>query len=173
MIQEARQNLAHEKAKLRSLFPASQKITLVSVREALEHFRDMVRLSRDDNMGMRNYVPALLLRLGEEQACYEFLRQWGTQPVIHDADIRNANAFERVDKFAKGALTLSHLASLTLLKLRLYLDLQAMEQKLNSMLESMAGSSKGTATMAVPKTARWARLPRHGCDPQTGRISQK
>ncbi|OTA58352.1 hypothetical protein K449DRAFT_415824 [Hypoxylon sp. EC38] len=112
--------------------------TIKAVEKALAHFQDMLRLCRSDNLGVRDIVPGLLLRLGREQECYDFLKWWA---VVNDEhhykgrydfgdvslpylDIRGADAFEAVDAFASH-LSLSQLVILTLLKLRLYLDMKS------------------------------------------------
>ncbi|KAK0746074.1 hypothetical protein B0T18DRAFT_438143 [Schizothecium vesticola] len=141
-IKQTQEKLEEEEARLRPLFlPEDVFENCV----ALEHFSDMLRLGREDKIRMSNYVPALLLRPGQEQEGYGFLNRWATKAVsdygrrnfgatsLSHAEIRDANAFEPVDKFRNRALTLSHLASLTLLKLRVYLDLHDMEQKLGFM----------------------------------------
>ncbi|KKP06420.1 hypothetical protein THAR02_01471 [Trichoderma harzianum] len=51
---------------------------LGSVSEAYEHMRDMLRLNRKDNMGIRDMVPAVMLRLDLDQECYDFVRWWAT-----------------------------------------------------------------------------------------------
>ncbi len=43
--------------------------TLSSVTEALKHMRDMLRLCRGDNMGLRGLIPAVMLRLDRDQEC--------------------------------------------------------------------------------------------------------
>ncbi|KAK1834756.1 hypothetical protein QBC39DRAFT_342776 [Podospora conica] len=140
--------LTARSAAAKALLEAS---TLVSLQQALDHFRDMLRLDRNDNMMMRNYVPGVLLRLGREQVCYDFLFRWnhgrhsfGDSVLPYtDGSGGTWDAFGPVGSFLKGGLSLSQLVGLTLLKLRLYLDLQAVEQRLGSMLESMSGSGKG------------------------------
>ncbi|KAK6062854.1 MYND finger [Seiridium cupressi] len=115
-----------------------QADTMSAVESALDHFTDMLRLCRSDNLGVRNVIPILLLRLGREQECYDFLKWWATidkddrydlsdvtQPYL---DIRGANAFEGIDLFSSH-LSLSHLVCLTLLKLRLWLDLSPFEDE--------------------------------------------
>jgi ribonuclease HI len=108
--------------------------TTAAVEKALEHLTDMLRLCRGDNMGVRDIVPALMLRLGREQECYDFLKWWAVADLDGRYDwgdttlpylnIRGADAFEALDVFRSGRRTsLSHLAILTLLKLRLRLDL--------------------------------------------------
>ncbi|KAL2132138.1 hypothetical protein VTI74DRAFT_4144 [Chaetomium olivicolor] len=115
--------------------------TVTAVEKALEHFSDMLHLCRADNLGVRDVIPGLLLRLGREQECYDFLKwfatvddkdhyngqyDWG-DPTLPYLDIRNADAFEPIDMFFSGPtrMSLSHLVMLTLLKLRLLLDLGA------------------------------------------------
>ncbi|KAI0474229.1 hypothetical protein F4859DRAFT_83156 [Xylaria cf. heliscus] len=127
---------------MRARFAAADALlqidTIKAVEKALAHFQDMLRLCRSDNLGIRDIVPGLLLRLGREQECYDFLKWWA---VINDRrhyngrydwedislpylDISGANAYEAVDAFA-GHLSLSQLVILALLKLRLYLDIEA------------------------------------------------
>lgn len=100
--------------------------TVAAVDQALRHFTDMLRLSQSDNMGVRNIVPGLMLRLGREQECHDSLKRWALDD--RDTSIRNADAFESADQIVQsGDLSLSQLAILTLLKLRLHLDLSAYE----------------------------------------------
>ncbi|KAI1409223.1 hypothetical protein F5Y13DRAFT_170482, partial [Hypoxylon sp. FL1857] len=111
--------------------------TIKAVEKALAHFQDMLRLCRSDNLGIRDIVPGLLLRLGREQECYDFLKWWAVVDDEHHyngrydwgdvslpyLDIRGADAFEAVDAFASN-LSLSQLVILALLKLRLHLDIE-------------------------------------------------
>ncbi len=127
---------------MRARFAAADALlrvdTLDAAKKALWHFTDMLRLCRADNLGVRDIVPGLLLRLGREQECYDFLKWWavvknkdrnGTYALddvtLPYLDIRGANAFEPIGVFCSGGLSLSHLANLTLLKLRMCLDLDA------------------------------------------------
>lgn len=111
--------------------------TVCAVEKALEHLTDMLRLCRSDNLGVRDLIPTLLLRLGREQDCYDFLKWWAI--IAHDdhydwadvtlpyLNIRGADAFESIDIFRSAGVSLSHLVALTLLKLRLRLDLMPFE----------------------------------------------
>lgn len=57
-----------------ALVEALSKIdTLDAVRSALSHLMDMLRLCRSDNMGVRDIISSLMLRLGKEQECYDFV----------------------------------------------------------------------------------------------------
>ncbi|KAK4113373.1 hypothetical protein N656DRAFT_797251 [Canariomyces notabilis] len=108
--------------------------TAPAVEQALDHFTDMIRLNRMDDLRVRDFIPGLLLRLGHEQECYDFLKWWATVNDSADTtrpylNIHNADAFEPVDMFCSRTANLSHLVMLTLLKLRLSLDLQAYETR--------------------------------------------
>jgi len=97
----------------------------------------VLRLDRRDALGVRNIIPGILLQLDRTQECYDFLRWWAivgrdrdydwsdtTQPFLN---IRNADVFEPIDIFCSKGTSLAHLVILTLVKLSLYLDLDAYE----------------------------------------------
>ncbi|KAI8623570.1 hypothetical protein F5Y19DRAFT_468400 [Xylariaceae sp. FL1651] len=127
---------------MRARFAAANALlqidTIKAIKKALAHFQDMLRLCRSDNLGIRDIIPGLLLRLGREQECYDFLKWWATIDDKHHyngrydwgdislpyLDIHGADVLEAVDTFA-GRLSLSQLVILTLLKLRLYLDMES------------------------------------------------
>ncbi|KAK4233584.1 hypothetical protein C8A03DRAFT_47913 [Achaetomium macrosporum] len=128
--------LARTQDYMRARFSAADALlkvdTAVAVEMALDHFTDMIRLNRMDDLRVRDIIPGLLLRLGREQECYDFLKWWATVNDSGDTTLpylntRNADAFEPVDMFCSRTANLSHLVMLTLLKLRLSLDLQAYE----------------------------------------------
>ncbi|KAJ9145311.1 Ribonuclease H [Pleurostoma richardsiae] len=127
--------------------------TVRALEDALGHFNDMLRLCRSDNMGVRDIIPHILLRLGREQECYDFLKWWtiiddenhyngrydwgdATLPYL---DIRGADAFEPVDIFCSSFPDLSHIVALTLLKLRLCLDLTAYNDSLDGFAFAFGG----------------------------------
>jgi hypothetical protein len=124
---------------MRARFAAAEALlkvdTLPAVEQALAHFSDMLRLCRNDDLGARDVVPALLLRLGREQECYDFLKWWAVvdnrsydfdDAKLRFLDIWGADAFEDIDVFTRlGAhMSLSQLVVLMLLKLRMRLDLR-------------------------------------------------
>ncbi|KAI0439391.1 hypothetical protein F4803DRAFT_531315 [Xylaria telfairii] len=127
--------LIETRSYMRARFAAADALlqidTIKAVEKALAHFQDMLRLCRSDNLGIRDIIPGLLLRLGREQECYDFLKWWGVVDDEHRyddvslpyLDIRGADAFEAVDAFASH-LSLSQLVILALLKLRLCLDIE-------------------------------------------------
>ena len=107
-----------------------------AVQVALDHLLDMLHLNRSDNLGLRDFVPALYLRLGREQAFYDFIKWWYTRAQEDDYDsdntdlphnIENADAFEPLRTLKMQYAALPHRAMLCLLKWRLRSDLQALE----------------------------------------------
>jgi hypothetical protein len=64
-----------------------------AVLAALDHALDMLRLCRSDDIGVRDCVPAVCLRLERDQEAYNFC-QW---KVTEGS--RNADVFEDVREF--------------------------------------------------------------------------
>ena len=62
-----------------------------AVQVALDHLLDMLHLNRSDNLGLRDFVPALYLRLGREQAFYDFIKWWYTRAQEDDYDSDNTD----------------------------------------------------------------------------------
>ncbi|KAH6618312.1 hypothetical protein B0J18DRAFT_483663 [Chaetomium sp. MPI-SDFR-AT-0129] len=101
---------------------------------ALEYLLEILQSRRSSSLSA-DAVPALLLRMGMEQECYDFIKWFATlererydweNKNLPFLDIRFADVFEPVGVFCKGTdVTLSHLAVLALLKLRIRLDLEA------------------------------------------------
>ena len=116
-----------------SLVKALQKIdTQASVQMQLDHLMDVLRLCPDDEMHIQDCVLSLLLRLGRDQECYNFLKLW--QIKWHDAfyvspcpysKVKDANAFEPIDLFCDRG-NFSHQVHVALVKFRLFLDLSAL-----------------------------------------------
>ncbi|OBT81374.1 hypothetical protein VE02_09963 [Pseudogymnoascus sp. 03VT05] len=109
--------------------------TYAAVDAALNHLLDMLRLCRSDNMGVRDAAPALFLRLGKDQECYDFVKWWASTGERSDydwgdldepyLDLKDQNALEPPVLFARAGL--SHSISVTLLKIRILFDLQALK----------------------------------------------
>ncbi|CAG9944815.1 unnamed protein product [Clonostachys rosea f. rosea IK726] len=119
---------------MRARFAAANALLQVdtkrAVENALEHFNEMIRLCRHDNQGVRDIIPHAQLRLGQEQECYRFLKWWATTEKTWDVetpylDLPEADPLEPVDIFSSKEISLDHLMALTLLKLRLYLEMDA------------------------------------------------
>lgn len=111
--------------------------TFDAIQAALDHALDMQRLSRTDNMGVRELIPSLFLRLGRDQDCYDFIKwhqtmgrdddyDWGdmSAPFLH---IKNANAFESIEYMCGKYPDLCHTSAATLIKIKLLVDLKSLQ----------------------------------------------
>ncbi|KAJ4348861.1 uncharacterized protein N0V89_010240 [Didymosphaeria variabile] len=113
--------------------------TRAAVQAALNNIMDMLRLCRGDNMGLRDIAPGLMLRLARDQACYDFVKwwEWRYNQSDYDSgdmnapylDIKDADVFEAPDLFTNTRFpNLSPLLDVTLLKIRLLIDLKALQR---------------------------------------------
>ncbi|KAI0543448.1 hypothetical protein F4679DRAFT_110282 [Xylaria curta] len=108
--------------------------TLDGVQEGLEHMRDMLKLCRSDNMGVRHLVPAIMIRLDLDQECYDFMKWWATcDPDGHydwgdmslpHLNIHGADVLEDPKPFLGKYPELNYLVALVLLKLKLLVDIR-------------------------------------------------
>jgi hypothetical protein len=111
--------------------------TRLAVQSALDHILAMLHLCREDVQGVRKRAPALFLRLGKDQECYDFLKWWATtgQETDYDwqkidlgyLDVKDADAFEDVTLYTGEYYSLSHSVSLTLIKFRILQDLKNLQ----------------------------------------------
>ncbi|KAK4696543.1 hypothetical protein P7C71_g1390, partial [Lecanoromycetidae sp. Uapishka_2] len=112
--------------------------TYAAVNAAHGHVMDLLRLCRSDNMGVRDLAPALKLRLGRDQECYDFCKWWATCDEDGDydwgdmeepyLDVKGADVFESPHEiFIREFDSLSHSVAITLLKIRLLMDLRALQ----------------------------------------------
>ena len=75
-----------------------------AVETALGHMMELLHLSRVDVQGNKHTIPALYLRLGRDQECYDFVKWWATtgeresydwdevkEPFL---DVKGADVFE-------------------------------------------------------------------------------
>jgi hypothetical protein len=143
---------------MRNCFALVEKLQAVntnaSVNAQLEHLQDMLRLSRGDNMGVRYLVPALLLRLGRDQECYDFIKWYRTEGQRGDydwgdttlgfLDVKDADVFEDVELYCSEYGDLSFTACITLLKIRLLLDLQNLSKAVDIQEPRAADEASGT-----------------------------
>ena len=112
--------------------------TYAAVEAAHGHCMDLLRLCRSDNMGVRDKVPSLKLRLGRDQECYDFCKwynttgdessyDWGemSNPYL---DVKNADVFEPPQKiFIKRFADLSHSVAIILFKIRLLIAVRTLQ----------------------------------------------
>ncbi|KAJ2977709.1 hypothetical protein NQ176_g4221 [Zarea fungicola] len=107
--------------------------TLSSVKQALKHMRDMMRLCRADNMGLRDIIPAMMLRLDLDQDCYDFVKWWatGTDDNYDRGDMslpylstRDADPFEHPGYILGKFASLNGILAILLLKLKILVDIR-------------------------------------------------
>ncbi|KAJ3540253.1 hypothetical protein NMY22_g4375 [Coprinellus aureogranulatus] len=116
---------------------------------ALDHMRDMLRLNRRDNQGVRDRIPSILLRLGQDQKCYDFVKWYATEGARGDysygdlslpfLNLENEDAMEAVAMFCDRWAGATHAIPVTLLKVRMLLDLQDLRSH-SSLFETSAVS---------------------------------
>ena len=142
--------MLHTRDYMRARFGFVEAILKVNsfdaVETALDHFMDVLRLCRSDNMGVRHHIPALLLRLGKDQECYDFLKWWQTsgQDSHYDwgdtslpyLNIKNADLLEPADYLCSEYCDLSYTVAAALLKTRLLLGVKEALQSSATLRES-------------------------------------
>ncbi|VUC23858.1 unnamed protein product [Clonostachys rosea] len=104
--------------------------TLDGVQEALYHLEEMLRLCRSDDMGLRDIVPSIMLRLDLDQECYDFTKWWATCDPVRDWDdvtlpflnTRGAKVLEQPDFLVGKRASLNYLVPILMLKLKLLVD---------------------------------------------------
>jgi hypothetical protein len=104
-----------------------------AVRAALGHALDMLRLCHADNLGVRNYVAAMYLRLGRDQEAFDFLKwytlkdngggQNGEDFMSSYSSFKGKDALEAVSLDAQPS-SLSMRVAMVLIKTRLFLDME-------------------------------------------------
>ena len=101
---------------------------------ALDHLLDMLRLCRSDNLGVRDMVPNLYLRLNQDQKCYDFIKWYATDGEANNynwgdmnlpfLNLENEDVMESIDLFMDKWSPVSRGIPITLIKLRMLLDLR-------------------------------------------------
>lgn len=102
--------------------------TVESAEAQLEHFMDMLRLCRNDNLGVRDIIPGLMLRLNKDQECCDFIKWWADADEwsAKNWNKKHADAFEPVDG-SNNFYDLCHSVCLIALKIKLLLDLMRLQ----------------------------------------------
>lgn len=109
--------------------------TFDAVKAAADHLLDMLRLDRGDNMGLRDIVPNLLLRLGRDQQCYDLVfKSWETKSNERGFDYHNldlpylelvdVDVFESPAYLCRRFPSLSNQEAVALLKMKLLIDVK-------------------------------------------------
>ncbi|KAE8449065.1 hypothetical protein EG329_008653 [Mollisiaceae sp. DMI_Dod_QoI] len=107
----------------------------LAVQAAFDNIRDLLRLCRGDNMGMRYVLPGIFLRLGRDQECYDFIKWWAIDRPDYDwsdmslpyLDMKDEDVFGGVALFTKEYSNLCFTVAITLIKIRLLLDLENLQ----------------------------------------------
>ncbi|KAF2097585.1 hypothetical protein NA57DRAFT_58161 [Rhizodiscina lignyota] len=123
--------------------------TKESVEAQLEQVQGLLKLSRNDGIMARNTEPQLLLRLDRDQECYDFLKRWRFIGKAFNFDWddvdylstdyptlieKQQDAFEPVEYLCDHNVAgfdgtiLEHNIAATLLKIKLILDLGALQK---------------------------------------------
>ena len=124
---------------MRARYGLVEAVLMIRTRDAvvmaLKHVMDCLRLCRSDNMGVRYCVPGLLLRLGRDQECYDFVKWWATTGSKSDydysdldepfLDLKGSDVLESPQYLCRHIIDLSHVVSIALLKIRLLLAVRA------------------------------------------------
>ncbi|KAF2811728.1 uncharacterized protein BDZ99DRAFT_560092 [Mytilinidion resinicola] len=130
-----------------------------AVEQAHDHFKDMLRLSRDDNFCIRHLLPALKLRLGRDRDCYrsaawyehrntDFMqldKHYGQDWSLTDKpdlDLRKYNAFASVELFTSQYSNLAHSVAIILVKIRLLRDLECLQRPVERLISSIVTNTK-------------------------------
>lgn len=111
--------------------------TLDGVRESADHIFDMLRLNRRDNLGQRDFLPALLLRLDRDQKAYDIIKWWSIVAEEDDVDVgdpdvpymnlQDEDVLEEPTFLLGEYPSISCLAALLLLKLKLLVDIRSIK----------------------------------------------
>jgi hypothetical protein len=104
---------------------------------ALRELWIMLEKNRADPLNLSDIIPHALLKIGEEQKCYDFIkwcalhgpRSPSNNPESPFFDLKGADVCESPSTLMQSGLSLSHFVALTLLKLWLYLDLGAIYEQ--------------------------------------------
>ncbi|MCJ1331932.1 hypothetical protein MMC10_008624 [Thelotrema lepadinum] len=110
--------------------------TRLSVELQLDHRLEMFKLSRRDYLAVRFTIPSLMMRLGQDQECYDFvqLQAWNPEGLVEDEENKdmpwlsaaNKDSFESVEFMCHASPPLECAVHVTLLKIRLLFDLMAL-----------------------------------------------
>ena len=124
------------RAKSKLIHELLTKNTNSSLKESLNHGLDCLRLCRSDNMGLRSLIPSIMLRLGLDQDCYDFVKWWATcdpdgrydwgNMSLPYLSVKNADVFESLDWLTSRNSELQHVCSLAIIKIKLITGLTDM-----------------------------------------------
>uniref|UniRef100_A0A7R9U7V5 MYND-type domain-containing protein n=1 Tax=Pinguiococcus pyrenoidosus TaxID=172671 RepID=A0A7R9U7V5_9STRA len=125
---------------------------------AIQHFRQLMILSKGDNQGVRDFVPTMLIDLGRYQEAYDFIRYWiiGFSESYDDEQTTGHDMAEDLEvlKFSEYGPN-SFIFALALLKYVMYARTRAAEMLIMRHPKVNPDIAKYAMTFAVPET--WSR----------------
>ncbi|KAH7180007.1 uncharacterized protein B0J16DRAFT_348042 [Fusarium flagelliforme] len=104
---------------------------LQNKKHVLEELLFQLNRHPDDPLRLSDIIPHVLLELGREQECYDFVCGSCRNTPISRHQVQGNDACEELSVFMEADLSLGHLVALTLLKLQLYLDFDAISLDLD------------------------------------------
>ncbi|CZR59371.1 uncharacterized protein PAC_09263 [Phialocephala subalpina] len=114
---------------------------LLAVQTALDNARDVLRLSRKDEMGVCYMIVGLFLRLGRDQDCYDFIKWWEAKAPNFDwddaslpyLDMKGEDAFEHYGGLndldgIRDTCVIPFTVAIVLIKIRLLFNLRDLQK---------------------------------------------
>jgi hypothetical protein len=108
-----------------------------AVETSLEHLLDMLRLCRSDNLGVRDIIPGLYLRLHRDQESYDFMKWYATKGQESGYDwgnislpflnLKDEDPIEDPGPMWTGSWVTAHAIAILMIKLRMLLDLRDLD----------------------------------------------
>ncbi len=122
---------AYMRQLLETAIATVQVPTPISRETALDYLMETLRLCNSDNLGAPSRVPNLLLRLGRDQECYDFIKSWrgnfNGRKEESFMDVKNENILENLESFRGQWPDVFHYAALTLIKIRILINLESLD----------------------------------------------
>lgn len=113
--------------------------TYEAVQAQLAHVAEMLKLSHNDNIGMRLWIPPLLLRRNRDQDCYDFIAWWKRNDDQDFSKWKGLDAgppagthvtpFGSFEYLAEVLPELGHLSIVVLVKVKMLLDLCMLQRR--------------------------------------------
>ncbi|KAK5119363.1 hypothetical protein LTR85_007719 [Meristemomyces frigidus] len=129
--------------------------TREAVETALYHSRDMLRLAHFDNVEVRRLMPAMYMRLGLDQECYDFVKWWhfamqdcrnDFQPATPYLTMKGEDIYEPIFYAEREIVSpdVGHMFALTLLKVRVLVDLRTLQHSVQIAIDYEMGYTPAT-----------------------------
>ena len=122
------------RATLAAVYGEVDPPTRAAVEAQLHHNLAVVRLCQNDDMMLSELAPAMMMRLGRAQECFDFLKWWKTtgdrdrgvrenRPILF-LDLHGADPFAPMSHRYRPGFNLAQHVSMALLRIRILLDLR-------------------------------------------------